>query len=122
MANRLGQELRNIRTAKGFSLREVERETEISNAYLSQLENGDVKNPSPHKLRDLASFYDVPYEALLKAAGYIDAPGIARRPKSRSTAFQSAILGANLSPEEETAVAAFISSLRRQTKKQRNSK
>ena len=67
----LGSELRRIRKARGATLREVEGVTSISNAYLSQLEDGRVSKPSPNFLYKLAVFYEVPYEDLMKAAGYV---------------------------------------------------
>jgi transcriptional regulator with XRE-family HTH domain len=62
-----------LRTAKGFSLREVEEATDkaVSNAYLSQLENGKIKKPSPNVLHSLSGVYAVPYEALMEKAGYL---------------------------------------------------
>jgi transcriptional regulator with XRE-family HTH domain len=46
----IGVVLADLRTAKGFSLREVEETTDraVSNAYLSQLEKGRIQKPSPH--------------------------------------------------------------------------
>src|SRR4030095_13288460 len=46
----LGAMLAGLRTAKGLSLREVEEATgkAVSNAYLSQLENGKIRKPSPN--------------------------------------------------------------------------
>ena len=71
--NELGALLADLRTAKGFSLREVEEATGngVSNAYLSQLENGKIKKPSPNVLHSLAEVYAVPYEALMEKAGYL---------------------------------------------------
>ena len=71
--NELGALLADLRTAKGFSLREVEEATgnAVSNAYLSQLENGKIKKPSPNVLHRLAEVYVVPYEALMEKAGYL---------------------------------------------------
>ena len=65
--------LRDLRAAKGLSLREVEEATghAVSNAYLSQLENGRTKKPSPHVLHSLAEVYVVPYDALMEKAGYL---------------------------------------------------
>ena len=69
----LGSLLADLRTAKGFSLREVEEATgqAVSNAYLSQLENGKIRKPSPHVLHSLAGVYAVPYETLMEKAGYL---------------------------------------------------
>jgi transcriptional regulator with XRE-family HTH domain len=71
--NELGPLLADLRTAKGLSLREVEEATgnAVSNAYLSQLENGKIKKPSPNVLHRLAEVYVVPYEALMEKAGYL---------------------------------------------------
>jgi transcriptional regulator with XRE-family HTH domain len=69
----LGALLADLRKAKRLSLREVEEATgkTISNAYLSQLENGKIKKPSPNVLHRLAEVYVVPYEALMEKAGYL---------------------------------------------------
>src|SRR5438552_3114700 len=73
MVSRLGEELSRLRQIKGrsISLREVERQTGISNEYLSQLERGLATKPAPDLLQKLAKFYEVPYESLLVAAGYL---------------------------------------------------
>ena len=63
--------IKELRSAKGFSLRQVEKKSGISNAYLSQLENGKIEKPSPHILYKLAEVYEVSYENLMKLAGYI---------------------------------------------------
>src|SRR4029450_10806549 len=69
----LGALLADLRAAKGLSLREVEENTgrALSNAYLSQLENGKIRKPSPNVLHSLAKVYGVPYEALMEKAGYL---------------------------------------------------
>lgn len=69
----LGAVLADLRKAKGLSLREVQDATEdaVSNAYLSQLENGKIQKPSPHVLHSLSGVYGVPYEALMEKAGYL---------------------------------------------------
>jgi HTH-type transcriptional regulator, competence development regulator len=69
----LGAYLRSLRTGLGMTLRDVEAATndEISNAYLSQLENGKIAKPSPHILHTLANVYGVPYENLMVRAGYL---------------------------------------------------
>jgi transcriptional regulator with XRE-family HTH domain len=71
--NELGGLLADLRAAKGFSLREVEEATgkAVSNAYLSQLENGRIQKPSPNVLHSLAEVYAVPYETLMERAGYL---------------------------------------------------
>jgi transcriptional regulator with XRE-family HTH domain len=60
--NELGGLLADLRTAKGLSLRQVEEATgkAVSNAYLSQLEKGKIRKPSPNVLHSLAEVYTVP--------------------------------------------------------------
>ena len=69
----LGQYLKTTRVGRGLSLRDVEEATgkEVSNAYLSQLETGKVKKPSPHVLYALSAALAVPYEVLMERTGYI---------------------------------------------------
>jgi len=71
--NELGSLLADLRTAKRLSLRQVEEATgkAVSNAYLSQLENGKIHKPSPNVLHSLSGVYAVPYEALMEKAGYL---------------------------------------------------
>ena len=69
----LGAYLWALREAKNLSLREVEDATNkaVSNAYLSQLENGKIAKPAPSVLHDLALVYAIPYERLMEKAGYL---------------------------------------------------
>jgi transcriptional regulator with XRE-family HTH domain len=68
----LGGELKLRRELSGFTLREVEDATGVSNAYLSQLENNKIKKPSAHVLYKLANIYGVQLDTFLLAAGYIN--------------------------------------------------
>jgi HTH-type transcriptional regulator, competence development regulator len=107
--------LRSIRAASGASLREVERQTGISNAYLSQLENGSTDKPSPHFLHKLATFYKVPYESLMEAAGYLKPPSKVTTnegKKKRLGALEVALMSARLTEKEQQKVAEFVQFLR----------
>jgi transcriptional regulator with XRE-family HTH domain len=79
MLESLGALLKKSRTDAGFTLRAVQTQTSISNAYLSQLETGKAENPSPAMLRKLAELYKVRYETLLTSAGYAPEAGPAMR-------------------------------------------
>lgn len=68
----LGVTLKNYRSLRKLTLKDVENELGISNAYLSQLENDKVKNPSAHILYKLAKLYNVNLNTLLFAAGVIE--------------------------------------------------
>lgn len=64
--------LTELRREQGYSLRAVEEMTDktVSNAYLSQLEHGKIKKPSPNVLYSLAKTYGVEYDTLMNKAGY----------------------------------------------------
>jgi transcriptional regulator with XRE-family HTH domain len=106
----LGPVLAELRMAKGFSLRQVEEATDkaVSNAYLSQLENGKIKKPSPNVLHSLAEIYAVPYEALMEKAGYLlPAKRVGGRRK------EPAAYGINdLTAEEEEELLRYLAFLR----------
>lgn len=66
----VGQRIRRIREEKGLGLRELGRRADISHSYLSQIENGNKKEPKSYILRALAHELDVDYNELLDIAGY----------------------------------------------------
>jgi transcriptional regulator with XRE-family HTH domain len=65
-----GEYFKALRESKQLTLREVERSTDVSNAYLSQLESGKIRQPSPLTLHKLATFYGVQYEIFMEKVGY----------------------------------------------------
>lgn len=104
----LGEHLQGLRLMlkEKKSVRQVAEETDISNAYLSQLERGVARNPSPHVLHRLAEYYKVPYETLMVAAGYMKSAG-----KDKSAAPSSLELllkSVKLTKDEEDQVKTFI--------------
>jgi HTH-type transcriptional regulator, competence development regulator len=108
----LGEELRRIRELKGMTLREVEKITGISNAYISQVETGKIEKPSPNNLYKLAEAYGVSYEQLMEKAGFI------MRSEKNQQSVTKSLVGAALStiedltPEEESALAEYLTFLR----------
>jgi len=115
-ADTLGAHLARLRLAAGLSLRQVEEATnnEVSNAYLSQLENNKITKPSPNVLHALAPVYKTSYEDLMKRAGYItsDTDALGRR-QARAATF--AIQG--LTSEEEQSLMDYLAFIRKQRKK-----
>ena len=107
----LGAVLSDLRNAKGFSLREVEQATgkAVSNAYLSQLENGKIKKPSPNVLHSLAEVYVVPYETLMEKAGYLLPPEGRNSGRRRRLA---AFAIDDLTAEEEEELLKYLAFLR----------
>jgi len=105
---RLGPLLRKARTEAGYTQRDVERETSVSNAYLSQLESGKVREPSPTILHKLAELYTLDYADLLAAAGY---PLPAKLTKKKAALRSSNRLGP-MTDKEESALEDYLAFLR----------
>ena len=123
MSNRLGTILHNLRKQKGLSLRKVERDTGISNAYLSQLERSVAKRPAPEKLRVLADYFHTSYVNLLRYAGYLQSQSADESMKLISNfeglqtdkfAVVSSI--ADLTEDEESLVLQYIEFLKERRK------
>jgi len=117
----LGQYLWELRKAADMTLREVEEASEkrISNAYLSQLETGRIKNPSPSILHEISEVYQArlpknatilcSYERMMELAGHIR-PAAQTKPKktSRLPTFATE----QLTPEEEDELLKYLAFIR----------
>lgn len=112
----LGAHLARLRSAKGFSLRDVEEATnkEVSNAYLSQLENNKIAKPSPNILHSLSQVYSASYEELMRRAGYVSSDQSASgRRQGRVATFAVG----DLTPDEEGALLEYLAFIRKQKRK-----
>lgn len=101
--------LAEARRTKGVSLRQVERATGVSNAYLSQMETGQIAEPSPRKLKALAEYYDLSYDALMNSCGYSASTYNGNAASSSKT---QTFMGEELTAEESSALADLLSELR----------
>ena len=108
MAN-YGTFLKEAREAKLLTLRDVEKKTGISNAYLSQLESNKIKHPSPINLYKLGQLYDVPYEVLMEKVGY-PVPKLGKQ-TTRSGSRLASRMG-KITPKEEDALIEYLDFLR----------
>src|SRR5262249_50309963 len=105
----LGDYLKSVRLGLKMTLRDVEKATQgdVSNAYLSQLENGKIENPSPHILYALSQAYKISYKSLMTRAGYV-APNNAERTNGRKHGSAATFAIENLSAEEERALLEYL--------------
>lgn len=105
----LGQALWDARKRLGLTLRQVEEASGVSNAYLSQLENGEIRNPSPQILHKLSESLNLDYEALMQLAGHIrkSDPNTGRR-RGRLPTFAKE----ELSDEEEAELLKYLAFIR----------
>ncbi len=67
---KLGDRIRELREEFGFTQGQLAGNASVSQGYLSQLENGDVKNPSAAVLLRVAQAIHVHPDELFEAAGY----------------------------------------------------
>jgi transcriptional regulator with XRE-family HTH domain len=67
-----GSYMRRLRKSRGLTLKQVETQAKVSNAYISQIERGLRNPPHPEILKRLAKTYDVEHRELLIAAGYLE--------------------------------------------------
>lgn len=93
-----------------MKLREVESATkrEVSNAYLSQIENGKIKKPSPNVLHSLAVVYKINYEQLMTMAGY----AVTSKTQKTDHPARNSFTELNLSPEEDAKLLEYLRFLR----------
>jgi transcriptional regulator with XRE-family HTH domain len=106
----LGEYIRLQRQMADLSLRRLAELTQVSNAYLSQIERG-LHQPSLRVLRSIAEALNLSANTLLAQAGLLDRssadPGM-------SGDSEGAILGdPRLSPQDRDALIRIYRSLRR---------
>lgn len=105
----LGQTIRAARELMGLTLRQVEEATQISNAYLSQLENDKIKKPSASVLYKLANVLNVELDNLLAASGIIEQ----HVPKPNKMLNNNVAFSAQaLTPEEEEELLNYLQFIR----------
>jgi transcriptional regulator with XRE-family HTH domain len=111
----LGTFIRGQRQLANLSLRELARLTDVSNAYLSQIERG-LHQPSVRVLRSVAEALNVSAETLLAHAGLIDedeagaasAPAEAEAGPARTVA--AILADPSLSPAQREALLSVYRS------------
>ena len=84
----LGQYLKSVRESLGYSTYDVNKLCDISQSYLSLMENGKRK-PSAIILKKLAPIYSLNYLDLYEKAGYIDLIEDEKKPKNEDFRYAS---------------------------------
>ena len=78
-----GQFIHTQRKLAKLSLRDLADRTEVSNAYLSQIERG-MHAPSVRVLKALADAFNISAETMLEQAGLVDESGGERPPDTEA--------------------------------------
>lgn len=100
----LGAVLKRAREVRELSAVDAARAAGISAAYLSKLENGGVKKPSPPVLHQLSEALTVPYAELMRLSGY-RVPG---EWSANTTDAVSAALFADLTDDEREELLEYL--------------
>ncbi len=108
--DKLGELLADARARRKLTLRAVQEAVGISNAYLSQLETGKVRSPSPVVLYKLSELYDLPYATVMEAAGYPSPQNV----KAASIENRLAARVGKTTLEEEDAIVEYLRFIRSQ--------
>lgn len=104
----LGLSLKEARKNLSFTLRQVEDATGISNAYLSQLENDKIKNPSVNILSKLSSIYHISLKQLLLKGNLIEKDKNKKEEKNLNFAQRVAFKSEDLSEDERKEVLRYL--------------
>jgi transcriptional regulator with XRE-family HTH domain len=106
----LGEFIRSQRKLANLSLREMAALTDVSNAYLSQVERG-LHEPSVRVLRSIAEALGLPPDALLAHAGLLG-----NRAEGDATASTEAAIRSDptLSAEQKDALLTVLRSYRQE--------
>jgi transcriptional regulator with XRE-family HTH domain len=99
--------LKQLREKNGYSLRDVEQATGISNAYLSLLENDKIKKPAPNNIHKLADFFNVDLRELLSLSGILEADAAPPRPPTEYVFSKD-----NLTQDEEEELIKYLKFIR----------
>lgn len=113
VSDSVGSHLKAVRLAAGLSLRAVQERTDgrVKNGYLSQIENGEIKSPSPTILHDLSQVYGADYADLLDRAGHPVPASAGGSVASPITGIPTSAL-ADLDDREQREVLDFLAFLK----------
>lgn len=108
---KLGPYLKEQRESRNITLRQIEESVGISNAYLSQLENNKITNPSPVILHKLSDYLNVSYAFLMQLAGY-PVPTISSERSGLVLSARAENTLNNITVEEEEKLSEYLRFLR----------
>jgi len=111
-----GAKLRELRRARGITLKEMAESLEISSAYLSALEHGKRGKPSPMLVRQICTFFTIIWDEAeeLERLSRISHPRVAVDTAGlspRATELAN-LLAERIGDLDEEELAALLSNLR----------
>lgn len=112
--------LKDLINKRGYSYRKLGGLSGVNHTYISKICGGSSGTPSPEILRKLSSPLCIPYEELLKAAGYLLAEN--KPAYTPGTGEKLLLRVARLTPEGKDRLEEFLDFLEDWEKKQRRLK
>jgi transcriptional regulator with XRE-family HTH domain len=110
----LGSTLKKTRELMNLTLKDVEKATKISNAYLSQVENDKIKQPSASVLYKLAAVYKLELNDLLEASGIVKKQEKSEKAVSNEWVKRLAFYTDDLDTEQKEEVLKYIKYVKQQ--------
>ena len=110
----IGGVLRRARLHRQLSLREVERRIGRSNAYLSQVERGLIKQPDPIVLLELSELYGLNFRTLATWALWLADDPDPANPRARDSTAVLVRQVMELDASERATVLRYVESLLRE--------
>lgn len=113
--------LKDLIRKRGYSYRKLGSLSGVNHTYISKICGGSSGTPSPEILRRLAGPLCIPYEELLKAAGYLLSEN--KTPYPAAGGEENLLLRvARLTPEGKDRLSEFMDFLEDWEKKRRRKK
>jgi transcriptional regulator with XRE-family HTH domain len=113
----LGKKIRALRDELGMSQAQLASQAELSQGYLSQLENDEVQNPSAAVIFRLARSLHVDPRILMQAAGYPDLSLAGETPSQYQVSVDPDLLSflARIPREQQARLLKVFQGMQRQT-------
>lgn len=112
---KLGDKIRALREESSLTQGQLAQSSAVSQGYLSQLENGEVKNPSAAVLLRVAEAMSVDPDELFEAAGYPTVRTLRRMYQDFESTIDSDLLSylAGLSREKQRRLLSLLEGIQK---------
>ena len=112
---KLGDKIREIREKCSLTQGQLAHSSAVSQGYLSQLENGEVKNPSAAVLLRVAEAMQIDPDELFEAAGYPTVRTLRRMYQDFESTIDASLLSylSGLSREKQRRLLSLLEAIQR---------
>lgn len=112
---KLGDKIRQLREESSLTQGQLAHSSAVSQGYLSQLENGEVKNPSAAVLLRVAEAMHIDPDELFEAAGYPTVRTLRRMYRDFESTIEESLLAylAGLSREKQRRLLSLLQGIQK---------